>query len=248
VAYAPINTLKSIAHEVWIADGPEINLSLGPIAIPFPTRMTVIRLPNDDLWIHSPIAPDLGLVEAVAKLGFVRHLIAPNTLHYWWLIDWCALFPLASAYALPGLERRAKRALPFYLPITSAPQEAWCSAIDQIIFEGHSFSEAAFFHKPSHTLILADLIENFELPRVKLFWMRWLVRLGHVFDPHGTTPLDMRMMFSGNMNEVQQSVEALLNWEPSRVLIAHGRWYDHNATAELHRAFHWAIPSDRSRR
>lgn len=248
VPYAPINELKLIAHEVWIADGSEINLSLGPLSIPFPTRMTVIRLPNDELWIHSPIAPDPWLVEAVAKLGFVRHLIAPNTLHYWWLIDWSALFPFASAYALPGLECRAKRALPFCLPITSSAPETWCNAIDQVIFDGHSFREAAFFHRPSRTLILADLVENFELPRVKSFWMRLLIRLGQVADPHGATPLDMRIMFSGNMNEVQRSVETLLSWDPSRVLLAHGRWYDRDAAQELHRAFRWALPSDRARR
>jgi hypothetical protein len=28
-------------------------------------------------------------------------------------------------------------------------------------------------------------------------------------------------------------------WEPERIILAHGRWYDHDAIIELHRAFRW---------
>ena len=48
--YTPINTLKPVAENIWIVDGPEITFG----KMPFPTRMTVIRLQNGDLFIHSP--------------------------------------------------------------------------------------------------------------------------------------------------------------------------------------------------
>jgi hypothetical protein len=79
--YEPLYTLKSIAPNVWIADGGWI----GFYGLPFPTRMTVIRLTNGDIWVHSPIADKDGLCESVAALGSVRHLIAPNWIHYAWI-------------------------------------------------------------------------------------------------------------------------------------------------------------------
>jgi hypothetical protein len=230
-----------VAHDIWIADGPEIAMSLAGLAVPFPTRMTLVRLPNDDLWLHSPIAPETNLLTAVEKCGRVRFLVAPNTLHYWWLQDWQLLFPTADAYTLPNLAQRAKRKLPPCKPLTMTAPEAWQGVIDQVVVEGNSFSEVVFFHKASRTLILTDLIENFELTRVKSAWMRWLIRLGGVYDPFGKTPRDMQFAFSFHREQLRRSVETMLNWEPSRVLFAHGRWYERDVASELHRAFRWIL-------
>ncbi len=38
--YTPINTVKPVADEVWIVDGPEIRFGMGPCRMSFPTRMT----------------------------------------------------------------------------------------------------------------------------------------------------------------------------------------------------------------
>jgi len=39
---------------------------------------------------------------------------------------------------------------------------AWAGLIDQVVVRSDMLTEAAFFHYPSRTLLLADLIENFE--------------------------------------------------------------------------------------
>jgi hypothetical protein len=33
----------------------------------------------------------------------------------------------------------------------------------------------------------------------------------------------------------------MMAWEPERIIIAHGRWYEGNAVAELRRAFRWVL-------
>jgi hypothetical protein len=33
----------------------------------------------------------------------------------------------------------------------------------------------------------------------------------------------------------------MLAWQPERVMIAHGRWYDKDGAAELRRAFRWVL-------
>jgi hypothetical protein len=35
----------------------------------------------------------------------------------------------------------------------------------------------------------------------------------------------------------------MMAWQPERVILAHGRWYEENAAAELRRAFRWVMPT-----
>lgn len=89
--YEPLHVLKPVSRDIWIADGGWIRL----YGLPFPTRMTVVRLADGGLWVHSPIAELHGLGDAVAALGPVRHLVAPNWLHYAWVTAWQRRFSLA---------------------------------------------------------------------------------------------------------------------------------------------------------
>ena len=45
-------------------------------------RMTVIRLPDGGLWIHSPVRFEPAHRAAVDALGPVRFLVAPNLMHH----------------------------------------------------------------------------------------------------------------------------------------------------------------------
>ena len=148
--YAPLDTLKPFAPDLWIVDGPEIAMRF-PLGVrfPFPTRMTVVRLPSGALWVHSPIAWDDALGEAIAAIGPVRHLIAPNTLHYSFLPDWHRRFPEARTYGVPGLEQHLP-ALDELLGDT--PPTAWEDAFDQLLVPGSTLTEADFFHRPSRSL------------------------------------------------------------------------------------------------
>jgi hypothetical protein len=67
--------------------------------------------------------------------------------------------------------------------------------------------------------------------------MRWLTRLGGVQDPDGRMPRDMRFTFRSREAELRRAVETMIAWSPARIILAHGRWYQDNAEAELRRAF-----------
>ena len=88
--YEPINVYKPLALDIGIVDGPFEYLTVGGIRLPLPftTRMTVIRLTNDDLFLHSPIAFDEGLAAKIDALGRVRHLVSPNQFHYAHIGKW----------------------------------------------------------------------------------------------------------------------------------------------------------------
>ena len=102
--------------------------------------------------------------------------------------------------------------------------------------------EVVFFHRTTRTLILADLIENFE-PQKMWGAYRWLVRLAGAADPDGKAPIDLRLTFLGRKDAARVSLERMLAWKPEKVVMAHGRCYDRNGTAELRRAFRWLDPA-----
>ena len=242
IPYAPLNVLTSIVPDaLWIVDGPEIRFSWLGVSLPFPTRMSLIRLEGGGLWVHSPTAPEPALLDAVRGLGPVRWLIAPNTLHYWWVPDWKGSFPEAEVHAAPGLERSAKRRLPIDQALGEAAPAAWAGEIEQVLVRGDVLTECCFFHRATRTLLLTDLIENFEPRRIERWWYRQLVRLSGASDPDGKAPIDMRLSFRRHRPALREAVGRMVAWDPVRVILAHGRWYERDGASELRRAFRWVL-------
>lgn len=238
--YAPLNVLKPVAQNVWVVDGPEIRMTNFGLGVPFPTRMTVVRLADGGLWLHSPIAPDEQLAERLEAEGPVRWLIAPSTLHYWWMPDWSARFPAARVLGAPGLSKAAKRPLRLdgALGDIGGPLEG---EFGHVVVRSAFFTEVDFFHWPSRTLILTDLIENFEPSRVRHPAWRWILLQTGVADPDGKAPLDMQLSFIGRRAALRMAVERMIAWKPERIILAHGRWYSEHGVDELRRAFRWVL-------
>lgn len=239
--YPPLNTLKRIAEQIWLVDGPLIRFGPPLLKMPFPTRMTLVRLKTGEVFVHSPTPLTSELVTEIQSIGKPRWLVAPNRLHYWWLPDWKAAFPDADVYLAPRVREQAGKRID--CPVLSLDRDStysWDGEIATISVAGSYMTEFDFFHRPSRTLILTDLIENFE-PRKLSVGMRLLARLGGCLDPMGSTPRDLRMTFSKDMPKLRKAIETMIGWDPERIIIAHGRWYETDGTAELKRAFRWAL-------
>lgn len=239
--YAPLNTLKPVARDVWIIDGPAIRF----YGMPFSTRATVVRLKDGGLWVHSPTSLEGGLAGQVAALGPVRHLVAPNWIHYAHVAPWQAAFPKAESWAAPGVaERAASRGLDlrFDHSLGQQPPGAWAGEIDQVIARGSRVHrEAVFFHRASRTLILTDLIENFEAAHLS-WWMRLATRMAGIQAPNGSMPRDMRATFRGSgREELRKDIRRMIDWAPERVILSHGAWFETDGTTRLERAFGWLL-------
>jgi Domain of unknown function (DUF4336) len=240
--YEPINTLKPVGEGLWMADGPIVRMAYLGLSFPFPTRMVVARLANGDLFLWSPTQPDGGLLAEIDALGPVRHLVSPNKIHYAHIATWKRIYPEAKAWASPGVrERAASQGLDvsFEAELGDLPEEAWREDFDQLVFRGSRLlKEVVFFHRRTRTLILADLIENFEAAKLGGSW-RWLVWLAGAADPDGKAPIDLRLTFLGGKDAARASFERMLSWGPEKVIMAHGRPYERDGAAELRRAFRW---------
>lgn len=234
--YPPLNTLKSVVENVWIVDGPIIRFGMPWPRMPFPTRMTIIRLGGENLFIHSPTPLDRALRTEIEKLGKPRWIVGPNRIHYWWIPDWHEEFADAEIYLAPRITEQSRGRIDFDARELAADHGyPWDSEIATLPVTGSYMTEVEFFHRPSRTLVLTDFIENFQPRKLDGIVMRWLTWLGGVQDPDGGMPRDMRMTFS--KAALKAAVQQMISWDPERIILAHGRWYPANGTGELKRAF-----------
>src|SRR5262249_27677276 len=74
---SPAMILEPFAEGVWLSFAPASFLGLR-----FTSTMTVLRLSDGGLLVHSPVALTPERRRAVDSLGPVRHLYAPNVYHH----------------------------------------------------------------------------------------------------------------------------------------------------------------------
>ncbi|MCA9694556.1 MAG: DUF4336 domain-containing protein [Nannocystaceae bacterium] len=228
-----MSALTPVAEDLWIAEGETVRF----FGMPFPTRMTVVRLASGALWLHSPIRPSDALCAELDALGEVAHLISPNKIHHLFMGDFAARYPGARLYASPGLAKR-REDLRFDATLDDAPEAAWADALDQLVVRGSKvMEEVVFLHRSSRTLIVADLIENFD-PKTLGPVFRVVARLGGVVHPHGGMPRDWRLSFR-DRETARACVERILAWGPERIILSHGLCVSEDAGGFLQRSFAW---------
>jgi hypothetical protein len=240
VTYPPLDVLKPVAENLWIVDsGPQEAMGLS-----LPVRMTVIRLGNGDVWLHSPTRYNAELRREIETLGPIRHLVAPSIAHWTHLKGWQGGCPAAKTSAAPNLRTRPqvrKAGIRLDRDLTGSPPDDWGGEIEHIVIPGGAgFREVAFFHRPTRTLILTDLIQNLEPEKLSL-GTRLFARLTGVDAPNGKAPAYLRFVVRLRQKEAKQAVSQLIAWNPERVVFSHGRWFDRDGTASLERAFAWLL-------
>jgi hypothetical protein len=158
--YEPLNQYKPVARNIGIVDGPFEYLTTAGVRLPLPftTRMTVVRLGNGDLFIHSPIAFEPALADRLQAMGTVRHLVSPNQFHYAHIGEWSRAFPGAIAWASPRARKRAARGASMCISIETSASNRRRNGAPKLIrppfpeeFSGRLFSSTRS-RKPSYWL------------------------------------------------------------------------------------------------
>jgi hypothetical protein len=207
--------LRNLAPNLWVAERRFRN---GPFDMG--ARMTVMRLRNGGLVLHSPVELDPGLRAELDSLGEVRGVIAPNRHHHLFAADYPTGYPDALLYAAPGLP--AKRPdLKFAEELSDAAPALWASEIEQHVFRGAPFlGEVVFFHPATRTVLFTDLVFNIpkgEARGVSRLFYRLVGAEGR-FGPHRL----VRYLFIRNRADARASIERILRWDFDRVTVTHG--------------------------
>lgn len=225
--------LEEFGPSLFVAEGPTVSF----FGFPYPTRMAVVRLSDGDLWVWSPVALTDALANSVEAIGPVRHIVSPNKLHHLFLGEWAARWPEARLYAPPGLARK-KPEIHFDADLGDAPDPAWAADIDQVIFRGSlAMEEVVFFHRASSTAIICDLIQRF-VPEKMTGWKGKLMQLDGMVGEQGSTPREWRASFL-HRGPARAARQKVLDWNPERLLIAHGECAQSGATEIVRQALDW---------
>lgn len=229
--------LNQVGENIWIYDGGEVKI----LAFPFSTRMTVVRLSDNSLWVHSPCNLDDALKAELSGLGEVSYLVSPNKLHHLFMLEWIKTYPTAKTYSSPGLAEKRKD-IRFNKELSEEAEEEWTTDIDQTIFRGSPvMEEVVFYHKLSKTLILADLIENFN-PDALNWWQRSVAKIAGILSPNGKMPIDWRMSYIfGDKQKARSSLNIMLNWDTKNIILSHGKCVLENGNEFLKKSYKWLI-------
>jgi hypothetical protein len=240
VSYPPLDTLKPVTQNVWVVDSGPIHI----MGMGLPIRMTVVRLGSGDIWLHSPTRFDAALYREIEKLGPVRHLVAPNIAHWSFLKEWQQHCPDPETWAAPELRSRAqvkKSGVRLDRDLHEDAPEVWAEDIQQTVIPGGGgFREVAFFHKPSRTLVLTDLVVNLEASKLPLT-SRTFAKLTGTLAPNGKAPAYLRLIIRMRRKDAAAAASRLVAWNPERVIFTHGRWFDRDGATGLRRSLAWLL-------
>jgi hypothetical protein len=228
--------LRPLAPDVWEALD---DLSL-PGGLHFPVRMTVVRLPDGGVWLHSPIALDDALAESIARIGPVRAIVAPNRLHHFFLAAAAQRFPDAQVWAAPGLREKVG-GLPAG-PTLLEDTPDWAEHIAPFALEGVPWmSEVMFLHRPSGTALATDLFFHITAPAN--WGSRLFFRLIGVLGRPKQSPI-VRMQ-TRDRAAAGSSLERLLAERPARFVVAHGPPITEDVDAQVRAACAWMLAAAR---
>jgi hypothetical protein len=220
--------LTPLGPDIWELDHPHtvFGMEMG-------RRLTAVRLPSGDLWVHASVPPAPKLTAALAALGRVGYIVGPNTFHDAYLEEFVAAYPDAEFHAAPGLAGANPRLQPTHTLGARVPP-AWAEVLDQHLVAGvPRLNEVVFLHKPSRTLIVADLAFNLLPPKP------WLTRVALTLnDAYGRfTPSRMLKSIIREPIALRASLAHILTWDFDRIVVGHGANIPGGGREALRQAF-----------
>lgn len=222
-----------IKEHIWILEYPVRFAGMDLFG-----RMTIIKLNNGNLLIHDPCQIDGVVKNEIDKLGKVKYIIAPGYYHHLFVTDFQQWYPDAETFICPGLEKK-RSDIKFDGILDNKPDERWSNELDQVYVHGSKYIwEVVFFHKPSKTLILVDLLENIgdnyqhHAGLLLRFWWKVVLRMWN--NPKAAPEYQMGW---GNKEMVKQGLETILTWDAERVILQHGECIEDDVNDTLIRAW-----------
>jgi hypothetical protein len=221
--------LQKITDQLWTAAIPHnmMGLHLG-------TRMTVVKLTNNTVLLHSPIPISDALHYELNAIGHVSHIICPNMFHHSYAKEAAQTFPTAILHGPKALQKK-RTDLKFGGELSSAAHPDWATDLSQLLIEGCALQETVFYHPKTKTIISADLSENFKnsdhLPT------RLYLKAAGIHGKPGWSRL-LRFVYRDRAL-AKKSVAQLFNWDFDKVIIAHGDIIDQQPKEAIQQTFAW---------
>ncbi|HET6340860.1 MAG TPA: DUF4336 domain-containing protein [Gemmatimonadota bacterium] len=225
-------TTRTLADRLWVAEHPmkAMGMELG-------RRMTVVRLRDGGLWLHSVgrLTPEVrGWLDGLGRVAFV---VSPSQAHRRWMETYATAYPDAALVASPGLAEK-RPDLAFHRTLGDVPEPEWAGDLDQAVFPVRGrYGEVVFLHPPTRTLILTDLC--FQIPAGRGLVTTALARTFGYYERCAASRL-LKLMLADRA-AARAVLGRILTWDFDRVIIGHGDIVESGGKPALERAFAWLL-------
>ena len=222
--------LEPFGDNLWTCHQPMRVMGLSELG----HRMTVARLEDGTLWVHSPVAWSEELGAELAALGEPRWFFAPNLYHDTYWPGWFAAYPQGRFLGVPGFKRMHPGWPMAEVPGTAALPAAWGEDLETVPLAGMPrLNEWVCLHKPSQTLIVADLLMNFPDSEPDL-----RTRLLDILaDTHGEPgPCRLFKIMVRDKGALRESFRRVLELDFENIIVGHGENVRGGGRAYLERA------------
>ncbi len=221
--------LRSLDRDLFVLDHPLVL----PGGMAIGSRMTVVRLSDGGLFLHSPVPLDAAAKSELEAIGPVRFVVAPNLFHHFYVNETIEAFPDAELHVAPGLAAK-KKDLPAHVELGEEPAPGWKADLDQVWVHGAPpLEEVVFFHRASRTVLFTDLcfnVQHAEGLATKLFW-----KLNGAIGRFGPTRL--ARFFFKDKKTVREGIDRVLEWDFDRATVTHGEVRETGAREATRQAY-----------
>lgn len=222
-------------------------------------RATVVKLATGNTAIFSPVALTKSVKSEVEALGPIKYIIASDQEHHIFLEEWHKAYPEAKVLGPDSLpEYRQKQG---YFAI---PDPRWLSAkkgenvsvdadfdkeFDIAYVPAHANKELVFNHRPTKTLIEADLL--FNLPATEQFSKSGVSPtsgfLTNLFVSINNVKSVWQQRFlwyaasASDRPDFNKSIGVIEKWDFDRIIPCHGDVIETGGKAIFQRVFKWHL-------
>jgi hypothetical protein len=200
--------------------------------VPIPVRMTVIRLADGQLILHSPGPISTRLRDELEALGRVGFIVVPEA-HGHFAEQAERDFPAAQLLVAPSAPWRRK-SLAVHASLANEAPTSWAGQVESHLVQGFRLHEVVLFHRPSRTLVITDLC--FNIHRSPSRTARVFFRANGMWRRFGPSRLIRRLAVSDRA-ALERSLERVLQWDFERIVPGHGEIVERGGPAALRAAW-----------
>jgi hypothetical protein len=226
--------LTPFGEGIWLTAGPVQFLGMRLTSV-----MTVLRLGDGTLLLHSPVALSSELRDEVAALGSVSQLYAPNLFHHLRIGEWAAAFPTAKVHGPAGLAKKRPDLRIDRVFGRDGKEPAFEGSVEELVIDGLRLNESNLFHAPSRTLIVADLVHNAGRPEHA--WTKLYTQMMGFYDRVALSRM-LRWTAFSDRAAARASVDRVLALPFDRVVVGHGKPLLEGGKDAIAAAYAW-LPS-----
>ena len=222
--------IKEFADNLWVAEDEKFTVG----GLQIGSRMTIVRLINGDLFVHSPIALSRTIKDSIDSIGKPKFIIAPNTMHHLFFKQFYNECSDTELYIVPKLRKKLTD-LPLAKDLVDWLDYPWNNEIKQHHVKGiPKLDEVVFFHPFSKTLILTDLA--FYITSESPLVTRLFFRLNGAYEKFGPSRIFKHFILK-NKSEFKKSLDYILAWDFERINISHGKLIENDGKDIFAKAF-----------